>query len=85
MDLYVPHGIDSWNGHGLVVLTTHMVLTYTHGIVSLLASIGIGKDSWYRNGLMVLTIPMVLPHGIESVLVNHTDTRGPSVACMRNF
>ena len=55
-----------------------MVLTRTHGI---------DKDLWYRQGLMVLTTPMVLTktHGIESVLLNHTRTRGPSVTCMRDF
>ena len=36
---------------------------------------------------MVLTTPMVLTktHGIESVLLNHTCTRGPSVTRMRDF
>ena len=36
---------------------------------------------------MVLTTPMVLTktHGIESVLLNHTHKRGPSVTRMRNF
>ena len=36
---------------------------------------------------MVLTTPMVLTktHGIESVLLNHTRTRGPSVTRMRDF
>ena len=48
---------------------------------------GIDKDSWYRQGFMVLTTPMVLTktHGIESVLLNHTRTRGPSVTRMRDF
>ena len=59
----------------------------------------IGKDSWCRHGLMVLvgthvkdmdsllTTPIVLTKtpGIESVLLNHTHTRGPSVARMRDF
>ena len=42
---------------------------------------GIDKDLCYRQGLMVLTTPMVLTktHGIESVLLNHTLTTGPSV------
>ena len=55
-----------------------MVLTRTHGI---------GKDLWYRQQLMVLTTLIVSTkiHGIESVLVNHTHTRGPSVARMRDF
>ena len=55
-----------------------MVLTRTHGI---------DKDLWYRQGLMVLTTPMVLTktHGIESVILNHTRTRGPSVTRMRDF
>ena len=36
---------------------------------------------------MVLTTPMVLTktHGIESVILNHTHTRGPSVTRMRDF
>ena len=36
---------------------------------------------------MVSTTPMVLTltHGIVSVLLNHTCTRGPSVARMRDF
>ena len=36
---------------------------------------------------MVLTIPMVLTktYGIESVLLNHTRTRGPSVTHVRDF
>ena len=36
---------------------------------------------------MVLTTPMVLTYtcGIESVLLNHTRTRGLSVAHMRDF
>ena len=55
-----------------------MVLTRTHGI---------DKDLWYRQGLMVLTTPMVFTkaHGIESILLNHTRTTGPSVTCMRDF
>ena len=55
-----------------------MVLTRTHGI---------DKDLWYRQGLMVLTTPMVLTktHGIESVIPNHTRTRGPSVTRMQDF
>ena len=55
-----------------------MVLTRNHGI---------DKDSWCRQGLMVLTTPMVLTktHGIESVFLNHTRKRGPSVICMRDF
>ena len=48
---------------------------------------GIDKDLWYGQGLMVLTTPMVLTqtHGIESVILNHTLTRGPSVTRMRDF
>ena len=40
-----------------------------------------------RHRLMVLTTPMVLTktHGIESVILNHTRTRGPSVTRMRDF
>jgi hypothetical protein len=55
-----------------------MVLTRTHGI---------DKDLWYIQGLMVLTTPMVLTetHGIESVLLNHTCMRGPSVTRMQDF
>ena len=55
-----------------------MVLKRTHGI---------DKDFWYRQGPMVLTTPMVITksHGIESVLLNHTRTRGPSVTRMRDF
>ena len=36
---------------------------------------------------MVLTTPIVLTktHGIESVILNHTRTRGPSVTRMRDF
>ena len=45
---------------------------------------GKDMDSWYRHGLMVLKKPMVLTqtHGKVSVLLNHTHTRGPSVARM---
>ena len=48
---------------------------------------GIDKDLLYRQGLMVLTSPMVLTqtHGIVSVLLNHTCTRGPSVTPMLDF
>ena len=48
---------------------------------------GIDMDLWYRQGLMVLTTPIVLTktHGIESVILNHTRTRGPSVTRMRDF
>ena len=44
-------------------------------------------DSWYGHGLMVLTTLMVLIqiHGIVLVLLNHTCTRGLSVARMRDF
>ena len=44
-------------------------------------------DSWYRHGLMVLTTPMVFTQtdGIVSVLLDHTFTRGPSIARMLNF
>ena len=44
-------------------------------------------DSWYRQGIMVLTTPMVFTqtHGIVSVFLNHTHTRGPSVARMQDF
>ena len=74
MDLKKTHGIeiDSW------YIIRLMVQTWTHGI---------GKDSWYGHRLMVLTTPMVLTktHGIVSVLLNHTLTRGPSVTRMRDF
>ena len=48
---------------------------------------GIDKDSWFRQGLMVLTTTMVLTltHGIESVLLNHIRTRGPSVTRKQDF
>ena len=48
---------------------------------------GIDKDLWYRQGLMVLTTPMVLTkiHCIETVILNPTRTRGPSVTRMRDF
>ena len=49
-----------------------MVLTRTHDI---------DKDLWYRQGPMVLT----KTYGIESVLLNHTHTRGPSVTRMWVF
>ena len=44
-------------------------------------------DSWYKHELMVITTRMVWTetHGIESVILNHTRTRGPSVARMRDF
>ena len=68
------HGIDIdlWYRHGL------MVYTWTHGK---------DMDSLYRQALMVLTKPMVLTqtHGIVSVLLNHSCTRGPSVARMWDF
>ena len=55
-----------------------MILTKTHGI---------DKDLWYRQGLMISATPIVLAqtHGIESVLLNHTHTRGPSVTRMRDL
>ena len=49
-----------------------MVLTLTHGI---------DIDSWYRHGFIVLT----QSYGIVSVLLNHTHTKGLSVAHMRDF
>ena len=62
--------MDSWYWQGLMVL----IRTY-----------GIDKDLRYRQGLMVLTTHMVLTetHGRESVLLNHTCMRGPSVTRMR--
>ena len=41
----------------------------------------------YRHGLMVFTPPMVFAQtdGIVLVLLDHTRTKGPSVAHMRNF
>ena len=61
-----------------------MVKTWTHGIDR---DSWYGHGSWYRHELMVLTTSMVLTqtHGIESVLLYHTCTRGPSVTCMRDF
>ena len=46
----VTHGInkDSWYRHGLMVLTTAMVLTYTHGIVSVLLN---HKNIWKVEAL----------------------------------
>ena len=40
-----------------------------------------------RHGLMVLTTLIVLtnPHGIELVLLNQTQNRGPSVVSMWDF
>ena len=42
---------------------------------------GIDKDPWYKHGLMVLTTPMVLTltHRINSLLLNHTRTRGQNL------
>ena len=61
-----------------------MLLARTHGIDM---DSCIDKDSWYRYRFMVLTTPRVLTytHGIESVFLNPTRTRGPSVARMRDF
>ena len=44
-------------------------------------------DSWYRYRPMVLTTPMVLTeiHGIESVVLNHTHTQGPSITRMQDY
>ena len=53
-----------------MVLTTPMVLTYPHGIVM----------TCYWQGLML----KIWTRGIESVPLNHTHTRGLSVACMRD-
>ena len=68
------HGIEmeSWYRRWL------MVLTKPHSI---------DKASWYRQGLMVFTTPMVLilTHGMVSVLLNLTRTKGPSVARVRDF
>ena len=47
MVLTMTHGIDKdlWYRQGLMVLTTPIVLTYTHGLVMLLARIhGIDMD-----------------------------------------
>ena len=49
-----------------------MLLTRTHGL---------DLELWYRLALMVET----WTHGIASVLLNHTRTRGPSVPRMRDF
>ena len=66
---FLTHGIDtdSWYWQGL------MVWTWTHGI---------DEELWYRYDLMVWKTPMVLTktHGIVSVLLNYTHTRGPSDA-----
>ena len=74
MDLTKTPGID------MDSLFKHrpMVETWTYGI---------GKDSWCGHRLIVLTTPKVstLTHGIVSVLLNHTRTRGPSVTRMRDF
>ena len=53
-----------------------MLLARTHGI---------NMDSWYRYRPMVLPTPMVLTeiHGIGSVVLNHTHTKGPSVTRMQ--
>ena len=63
-----------------------MLLARTHGM-ELTRTHGIDMDSWYRHGLMELTTPMALTqaHGIVSVLLNHTCTKAPSVACMFSF
>ena len=55
-----------------------MLLARTHGI---------DMDSKYIYRFSVLTTSMVFTetHGIESVLLSHTRTRGPSVALMRDF
>ena len=77
--------------HGLMVLTWTLGMDmdswYRHGLMVLIRTHGIDIDSWYRYRLMVLTTPMALTwtHGIESVLLNHTRTRGPSVTRMRDF
>ena len=69
MDLWYAR--DSWYRHGL------MVKTRTHGV---------DKDSWYRytHGIDN-TYGIDLVHGIESVLLNHTHKRAPSVTRMRDL
>ena len=67
---------DSWYIHGLTVQNHASGTDWTHGL---------DMDSWYRYGLMVQTKTHGIDntHGIdlalESVLLNHTRTRGPSV------
>ena len=83
--------LDSWYRIRILVQTLihgiHMELLFKHGPMVQTWNYGIGKDSWYGQRLMVLTTPRVLTytHGIVSVLLNHTRTRGPSVTRMRDF
>ena len=76
LDLQVPLGIDrdSQYRHGLIVLTTLMVLTQTHCIVCYWREFmvqtwthGNNKDSCYIHGLMVLT----QTHHIELELLKY--------------
>ena len=93
MVLTKTHGIDidSWYSQGLMVLTqTHGIdldLLFRHGLMVQTWTYGIGKDSWYGHRLMVLTTLMVLTytHGIVLVLLNHTHTKGPKGARLRDF
>ena len=75
--------------HGRMKLTHGIDLDslYRHGLMVETWTLGIDIHSWYKHGLMVLTKPMVSTqtHGIVSVLLNHTHTRGPGVACMQKF
>ena len=83
--------MHSWYRQGLMVWTwTHSIdmnSWYRHGLMVATWNHGMDMDSWYRHGLMVLTAPMVLTqtHGIVSVLLNNTHTRGPSVTRMRDI
>ena len=93
MDLTKTPGIDmdSWYRIRILVQTwtlgIDMDSLFKHGPMVWTWTYGTGKDSWYGHRLMVLTRPMVLTytHGILSVLLNHTHTRGPSVTRMWDF
>ena len=68
-----------WYRQGLMVLTTPIVVTQTHGIIMLLERThGKVMDSWYRHSLIVLKTPKELPqtHCIELVLLNHIVQEG---------
>ena len=77
--------LDSWYRHGLMVQTWTLGIDkdswYRYGLIVLTMTHGIEMDSWYRQQIIVLT----WTHGIVSVLLNHTCTRGQSVARMRHF
>ena len=83
--------MDSWYSHGLMVYPWNhgidMDSCLRHGLMVYPWTYGKDMDSWYIHRLVVLTTPMVLTqtHGIVSILLNHTHTRGQSVARMWNF